>query len=44
MPVSYPTMNRDGGDVEMTIKLPERHNALRISYVTESPAWKPTHR
>ncbi len=44
MPVSYPTMDRAGGVVEMTIKLPERHNRLRISYVTESPAWKPSYR
>ena len=38
MPVSYPTMQQDGGDVVMAIKLPESHNRLRISYVTESPA------
>jgi hypothetical protein len=44
MPVSYPTLDRAGGEVEMTIKLPERHNRLRISYVTESPAWKPSYR
>jgi hypothetical protein len=44
MPVSYPTMQRDGGDVVMAIKLPERHHRLRISYVTESPAWKPSYR
>lgn len=44
MPVSYPTMDRHGGDVQMTIKLPEKHNGLKISYVTESPAWKPSYR
>jgi len=44
MPVSYPTMDQKGGEVEMTIKLPEKHNRLRISYVTESPAWKPSYR
>ena len=44
MPVSYPTLNDSGGDVEMTIELPKNHNGLRISYVTESPAWKPSYR
>ncbi len=44
MPVSYPTQDQKGGEVEMTIKLPEKHSRLRISYVTESPAWKPSYR
>ena len=44
MPMSYPTIDRDGGEVDMTIELPKRHNGLRISYVTESPAWKPSYR
>ncbi|MEM9695623.1 MAG: DUF4139 domain-containing protein, partial [Myxococcota bacterium] len=44
MPVSYPTVKRNGGDVEMTIELPPAHHGLRITYVTESPAWKPTYR
>lgn len=44
MPVSYPTLAEDGGHVEMTIKLPPAHNRLRITYVTESPAWKPSYR
>jgi hypothetical protein len=44
MPVSYPTIHNHGSDVEMTIALPEKHNGLTISYVTESPAWKPSYR
>jgi hypothetical protein len=44
MPVSYPTLANDGSDVEMTIGLPKNHHGLRISYVTESPAWKPSYR
>jgi len=44
MPVSYPTVDRSGGDVEMTIKLPTDHHGLKITYVTESPAWKPSYR
>ena len=44
MPVSYPTLHNHGSDVEMTIGLPDKHNGLTISYVTESPAWKPSYR
>jgi hypothetical protein len=44
MPVSYPTLDPDDGEVEMTIELPPNHNGLKISYVTESPAWKPSYR
>lgn len=44
MPVSFPTVEADGGDVEMSIALPPDHHRLRIAYVTESPAWKPTYR
>ena len=44
MPVSYPTLNTNGGVAQMTIKLPPKHNGLRITYVTESPSWKPTYR
>lgn len=44
MPVSFPTVEPDGGEVTMTIELPTGRRRLRISYVTESPAWKPTYR
>jgi hypothetical protein len=44
MPVSYPTLHRIGDEVEMIIELPAKHNRLKISYVTESPAWKPSYR
>jgi hypothetical protein len=44
MPVSFPTLEHQGGEVMMTIALPKGHNRLRISYVTESPAWKPSYR
>ncbi len=44
MPISYPTRKQRGDEVEMTIELPARHNGLTISYVTESPAWKPSYR
>ncbi|HZO16419.1 MAG TPA: hypothetical protein VFB62_24260 [Polyangiaceae bacterium] len=42
--VSYPTMEAYDGYVEMKIALPPRQGRLRITYVTESPAWKPTYR
>ena len=42
LPVSYPTIQSYDGYVEMTIKLPESRGRLRIPYVTESPAWKPS--
>lgn len=44
MPVSFPTMVHRAGEVVMTIKLPKHHSRLRITYVTESPAWKPSYR
>ncbi|MSP23791.1 MAG: DUF4139 domain-containing protein [Myxococcales bacterium] len=44
LPISYPTMRHDGGSVDMTIALPERSTGLRITYVTESPSWKPSYR
>jgi hypothetical protein len=44
MPVSFPTSDGHGSEVVMTIKLPKTHGRLKISYVTESPAWKPTYR
>ena len=44
MPASFPTVEPSGGDVKMSIKLPAGHGRLKISYVTESPAWKPSYR
>jgi hypothetical protein len=44
MPVSYPTLDAYEGYATMTIKLPKTHGRLRIIYVTESPAWKPSYR
>ncbi len=44
IPVSYPTVTDHGGQIEMTITLPPGEHRLRICYVTESPAWKPTYR
>lgn len=44
LPISYPTLDVDGGVVNMDIELPKRRGRLRINYVTESPSWKPTYR
>lgn len=44
LPLSYPTLARDGGYLNMTIALPAHTGKLRITYVTESPAWKPSYR
>jgi outer membrane protein OmpA-like peptidoglycan-associated protein len=43
LPVSYQTA-RSGAMVEMTIELPKGKRDVRIAYVTESPAWKPSYR
>lgn len=46
VPVSYPTAGATVGNVvEMTIQLPPgTGNDLQISYITDSPAWKPSYR
>ena len=45
LPVSYPTVLQNGDEVEMTIKLPRPvPKELKVSYVTASPAWKPSYR
>jgi hypothetical protein len=45
VPVSFPTQVNQGDVVQLTIELPEDGpKDLAISYVTESPAWKPSYR
>jgi hypothetical protein len=44
LPLSYPTVESFDGYVELTIALPQRPGKLKITYVTESPAWKPSYR
>lgn len=45
VPVSFPTVEHVGDQVEIAIQLPKpAPSALKISYVTESPAWKPSYR
>ena len=43
--LSYPTHHAaGGGSVVMRIPLPKGRRDVRIAYVTESPAWKPSYR
>ena len=45
LPVSFPTVEASTDTVELRIDLPKNQlHDLRLSYVTESPAWKPTYR
>src|SRR5258705_2354462 len=45
VPVSFPTLEHVGDQVEIAIQLPKpAPTDLKISYVTESPAWKPSYR
>ncbi|HVJ22130.1 MAG TPA: OmpA family protein [Polyangiaceae bacterium] len=45
IPASFPTLEHVGDEVEIVVQLPEpAPRELRISYVTESPAWKPSYR
>jgi hypothetical protein len=45
VPVSFPTVEHVGDQVEIAIQLPKpAPSDLKISYVTESPAWKPSYR
>jgi len=44
LPVGFPTLTSDASEVEMRIALPAKHGPLRISYMSESPAWKASYR
>lgn len=45
IPVSFPTVEHIGDQVEIAVQLPKpAPTDLKISYVTESPAWKPSYR
>ncbi len=44
LPISYPTLQVYRGYTNMAITLPAAHGPLLITYVTESPAWKPSYR
>jgi len=45
VPISFPTLEHAEGMTTVMVNLPRAGDYdLRISYVTESPAWKPTYR
>lgn len=45
VPISFPTLEHAAGTTTVLVNLPRVADYdLRISYVTESPAWKPTYR
>jgi len=45
VPISFPTLEHAEGTTTVMVNLPKAGDYdLRISYVTESPAWKPTYR
>ena len=45
VPISFPTLEHAEGITTVMVNLPKPGDYdLRISYVTESPAWKPTYR
>ncbi len=46
MPIDFPQPGRvdASGNVQMTVRLPEGPHELRLSYVSEAPAWKPSYR
>jgi hypothetical protein len=45
VPVSFPTVEHVGDEVDISIQMQgEAPRELKISYVTESPAWKPSYR
>lgn len=45
LPVSFDTMKTDSAQAEMVVAVPGREKReLLVSYVTDSPAWKPSYR
>ncbi len=46
LPVSFPSQNRSGSVVEITIAAPlhKKNSRVVLTYVSDSPAWKPSYR
>jgi hypothetical protein len=45
VPISFPTREDDADEVTIRLELPkEGVHSLKITYVTESPSWKPSYR
>jgi hypothetical protein len=45
VPISFPTLSEGDDEVTIRLELPkDRRHELKITYVTESPSWKPSYR
>ncbi len=45
VPISFPTLDDQDGEVSIHLELPKHGtHDLKITYVTESPSWKPSYR
>lgn len=44
LPVSFDTMKAGSGEADMVVTVPDGSRELLVSYVTDSPAWKPSYR
>jgi hypothetical protein len=44
LPVSFDTLQPSRDEAEMIVSVPEGSRELLVSYVTDSPAWKPSYR
>lgn len=44
LPVAFPTEVEKGDEIELEIAVPAGARRVRLWYVTESPAWKPSYR
>jgi outer membrane protein OmpA-like peptidoglycan-associated protein len=44
LPVAFPTSVERGDQLELEISVPRGARRVKMSYVTESPAWKPSYR
>jgi len=44
LPVSFDTMKAGSGEADMLVTVPGGSRELLVSYVTDSPAWKPSYR
>lgn len=45
VPISFPTLEDDADEVSIHLELPKNGvHQLKITYVTESPSWKPSYR
>jgi hypothetical protein len=45
VPISFPTLDDQDGEVAIHLELPKHGtHELKITYVTESPSWKPSYR